>query len=164
MRGRWRNRMIAFVLVPALLLSGGALADSRLGAGAVSPRADSQSRADIGLQLVIDYYGLGQFAVAVQEASLALQATPDLAAAFNPSANLNLSKLYFDRAELQKAYFHVDPALKNEVLGGRALWLAIRIERKLGNQVAENDLVAQSRQRYPSSSEYAAYQRGVFDE
>jgi len=78
--------------------------------------------------------------------------------------NLHLSKLYFDQAEFERAQFHLGLAAKNEVLKVDALWLAIRIERKLGNQAAENDLAVQLRRRYPSSPEYAAYQRGAFDE
>jgi type IV pilus assembly protein PilF len=82
----------------------------------------------------------------------------------NPAINVNLGKLYFDRDEFERARVHIDLARKNHVLKVDALWLAIKIERKLGNQAAENDLVVQLRHRYPSSSEYAAYRRGAFDE
>ena len=43
-------------------------------------------------------------------------------------------------------------------------WLVVRGEYKVGNQAAEHDLMAQLRYRSPSSLEYAAYQRGAFDE
>lgn len=80
------------------------------------------------------------------------------------ATNLNLSRLYFERREFELARSHIGLAAKNNVLNVEALWLAIKIERKLGNQSAENDLAVQLRRRYPSSSEYAAYQRGAFDE
>lgn len=80
------------------------------------------------------------------------------------ATNVNLTRLYFDRSEFERARFHIGLAAKNNVLNVEALWLAIKIERKLGNQSAENDLAVQLRRRYPSSSEYAAYQRGAFDE
>jgi type IV pilus assembly protein PilF len=80
------------------------------------------------------------------------------------ATNLNLSRLYAKQREFERARFHISLAANNHVLNAQALWLAIRIERKLGNQSAENDLTAQLRRRYPSSSEYAAYQRGAFDE
>ncbi|WP_050477231.1 type IV pilus biogenesis/stability protein PilW [Herbaspirillum rhizosphaerae] len=80
------------------------------------------------------------------------------------ATNVNLTRLYFDRNEFERARFHIGLAAKNNVLDVQALWLAIKIERKLGNQSAENDLAVQLRRRYPSSSEYAAYQRGAFDE
>jgi len=44
-----------------------------------------------------------------------------------------------------------------------ALWLAVRIERKLGNRTAENSYAAQLRLRFPKSTEYQALQRGEFD-
>jgi type IV pilus assembly protein PilF len=78
--------------------------------------------------------------------------------------NVNLGKLYFDRDEFEMARVHIGLVEKNNLLMPDVLWLAIRIERKLGNQAAENELAAQLRRRYPSSSEYAAYQRGAFDE
>jgi type IV pilus assembly protein PilF len=80
------------------------------------------------------------------------------------ATNVHLTRLYFDRREFERARFHIGQAANNHVLNAEALWLAIKIERKLGNQSAENDLTAQLRRRYPSSSEYAAYQRGAFDE
>jgi type IV pilus assembly protein PilF len=82
----------------------------------------------------------------------------------SPVINVNLGKLYFDRNEFENARVHIGLAAKNHVLMADALWLAIKIERKLGNQAAEQDLVVQLHHRYPSSSEYAAYQRGAFDE
>ncbi len=86
---------------------------------------------------------------------------------FDPASlttNVNLTRLYFDRREFERARFHIGLAVNNGVLDVDTLWLAIKIERKLGNQSAENELAAQLRRRYPSSSEYAAYQRGAFDE
>jgi len=44
------------------------------------------------------------------------------------------------------------------------LSFANKIERKLDNQAAENDLAVQLHRRYSSSSEYAAYRRGALDE
>ena len=44
------------------------------------------------------------------------------------------------------------------------LWLAIKIERKLGDRAAESGLVAQLKRRHPNSQEFAAYQRGAFNE
>ena len=78
--------------------------------------------------------------------------------------NVSLTRLYFDRHEFERARFHVGLAAQSHVLDVDSLWLAIKIERNLGNQSAESDFVAQLRRRYPSSSEYAAYQRGAFDE
>lgn len=53
---------------------------------------------------------------------------------------------------------------KADVLSAEVLWLAIKIERKVGDRAAENSLVTQLRRRYPDSAEFAAYQRGAFNE
>ena len=44
------------------------------------------------------------------------------------------------------------------------LWLALRIERRLGDRAAEASLANQLRRRFPASPEFAAFQRGAFDE
>jgi type IV pilus assembly protein PilF len=44
-----------------------------------------------------------------------------------------------------------------------SLWLALRIERKLGQRVAEMSFANQLRRRFPGSAEYQALQRGQFD-
>jgi type IV pilus assembly protein PilF len=44
-----------------------------------------------------------------------------------------------------------------------SLWLAIRIERKLGDRQAEASLATQLRRRYSSSTEYQSLQRGSYD-
>lgn len=80
------------------------------------------------------------------------------------SVNVSLGRLYFEEREFERARLHIDLIKQKETLNAEALWLAIRIERKLGNQPAEYELAVQLRRRYPSSSEYAAYQRGAFDE
>jgi type IV pilus assembly protein PilF len=54
--------------------------------------------------------------------------------------------------------------LKEDIFSAEVLWLAIRTEHKLGNRTAENSLVIQLRRRFPASNEFAAYQRGAFDE
>ena len=44
-----------------------------------------------------------------------------------------------------------------------SLWLGIRIERKLGDRLAEGTLANQLRRRYAGSTEYQALQRGDYD-
>jgi type IV pilus assembly protein PilF len=44
-----------------------------------------------------------------------------------------------------------------------SLWLALRIERKLGDRLAEASLATQLRRRYSNSSEYQSLLRGDFD-
>ena len=53
----------------------------------------------------------------------------------------------------------------NKVAGPSAesLWLALRVERRLGQRVAEQSYATQLRRRFPGSPEYQALQRGKFD-
>jgi len=44
-----------------------------------------------------------------------------------------------------------------------SLWLALRIERKGGERVAETGYATQLRRRFPGSPEYQALQRGQFE-
>jgi type IV pilus assembly protein PilF len=44
-----------------------------------------------------------------------------------------------------------------------SLWLAVRIERRMGERVQEQAYANQLRRRYPQSQEYQALQRGQFD-
>jgi type IV pilus assembly protein PilF len=44
-----------------------------------------------------------------------------------------------------------------------SLWLGVRIERKLGDRVAEANFASQLRRRYAGSAEYQALQRGDYD-
>ena len=44
-----------------------------------------------------------------------------------------------------------------------SLWLALRIERKLGDQFAESSLATQLRRRYSNSNEFQSLQRGNYD-
>jgi type IV pilus assembly protein PilF len=44
-----------------------------------------------------------------------------------------------------------------------SLWLALRVERKLGERIAEAGFAGQLRQRYPGSREFQLLQRAEFD-
>lgn len=82
----------------------------------------------------------------------------------NPATNANLAKIYFEQRDLGRARFYIGRAMKADMMTADVLWLAIRIEHKLGDRTAESSLTTQLRRRHPNSAEYAAYQRGAFDE
>jgi len=82
----------------------------------------------------------------------------------NLDTNLNLAKIYYDLHDYQRARFYIGRLTKADVMNPDVLWLAIRIERKLGDRAAETSLATQLRRRHPNSVEYASYQRGAFDE
>jgi type IV pilus assembly protein PilF len=82
----------------------------------------------------------------------------------NPITNVNLAKIYYDRGDAERAKFYIGRVLRDDVMAADVLWLAVKIERKLGDKTAENSLATQLRRRHPNSPEFAAYQRGAFNE
>ena len=82
----------------------------------------------------------------------------------NPDANLNLAGLYYGRGDYQRARFYVGRLMRVDQPNAAALWMAIRVERKLGDRDAESSLSNQLRRRFPDSREYAALTRGAYDE
>jgi type IV pilus assembly protein PilF len=82
----------------------------------------------------------------------------------NPATNTNLARLYYEQGDYERARFYIGRVTKSDAVNPDMLWLAIKIERKLGDRAAEASLVTQLRRRHPGSAEYAAYQRGAFNE
>jgi type IV pilus assembly protein PilF len=84
-----------------------------------------------------------------------------------PAIQVGLARIYYERRDYSRAGFFINRLLtivKPETLGADALWLAVRIERKVGDKPLEQTLANQLRRRHPGSPEFAAYQRGAFDE
>lgn len=82
----------------------------------------------------------------------------------NPATSLNLARIYYGQGEYDRARFYIGRVVKADIMTPEVLWLAIRVERKLGDRATENSLATQLRRRHPASPEFAAYQRGAFDE
>jgi type IV pilus assembly protein PilF len=80
------------------------------------------------------------------------------------ATNVTLGRLYYDNRDYERARFYTARATKADAVSADALWLAIRIERKLGDRASEASLATKLRRRHPDSVEFAAYQRGAFDE
>ena len=72
--------------------------------------------------------------------------------------------LHYKRGNLQLAKQELAKVLKviNQPTA-EVLWLALRIERKLGNRMEEGSLAAQLRSRYPDSPEYQDFLKGNFE-
>lgn len=82
----------------------------------------------------------------------------------NPTTNSNLARIYYERGDFERARFYIGRVMKSDIMTADVLWLAIKIERKLGDRAAETSLATQLRRRHGGSAEFAAYQRGAFDE
>jgi type IV pilus assembly protein PilF len=83
----------------------------------------------------------------------------------NVTVSFNLAELLLRRGEPERARFYVrrinsTPAL----VSAQTLWLAARIENKLGNRTGVQELGAQLRTRFRESREAVAFEKGQFDE
>ncbi|QTN25380.1 type IV pilus biogenesis/stability protein PilW [Rhizobacter sp. AJA081-3] len=83
----------------------------------------------------------------------------------NPSTSVNLAEVLLRRGEPERARFHIRRVNSNpNYISAQTLWLAVRIEHKLGNQNGVTELGAQLRARYRESREAVAFERGQFNE
>lgn len=92
----------------------------------------------------------------------ALRYDPDM-----PAIQEAMARVYFARKDYARAGLFINRLTtlqKPETMSAEALWLAARVERKLGEKATETSLVTQLRRRHPNSPEFAAFMRGAFDE
>jgi type IV pilus assembly protein PilF len=88
----------------------------------------------------------------------ALRLEPD-----EPASLINLSQIRYQQGKMDEARRLVARYNKLGEPSSESLWLALRIERKLGQRTAEQSYANQLRRRFPGSPEYQALQRGSFD-
>ena len=103
-----------------------------------------------------------QYDLAERYFNSAMQLDPDL-----PTLQAGLARVSFQRRDYPRAGFYMNmlkAQTKPEAMSADVLWLAIRIERKLGENDSAATLGTQLRRRHPASPEFAAFQRGAFDE
>jgi type IV pilus assembly protein PilF len=81
----------------------------------------------------------------------------------DPLALLQLSQIRYGQGNMADARKLVARHLKLASPSPESLWLAVRIERKSGERVAEQSYANQLRRRFPGSPEYQALQRGAYD-
>ena len=88
----------------------------------------------------------------------ALRLEPD-----EPAALLQLAQIRYRQGNMDDARKLVSRHLKLASPSPESLWLAVKVERKLGERTAELSYANQLRRRFPGSPEYQALQRGNFD-
>jgi len=88
----------------------------------------------------------------------ALRSEPD-----NLQALLNLASIQYKRGQLETARDLIGRFNKRVEPTAESLWLALRIERKLGDKSAENTLATQLRRRFSGSKEYQDMLKGKFE-
>lgn len=88
----------------------------------------------------------------------ALRSAPD-----NLQALFNLASVQYRRGQLATARGLIGRFNRLIEPTAESLWLALRIERKLGDKPAESTLGAQLRRRFPGSQEYQDMLKGKFE-
>jgi type IV pilus assembly protein PilF len=88
----------------------------------------------------------------------ALRLDPDQTASL-----LNLGQIRYKQGKMDEARKLVSRYNKLAEPSAESLWLALRIERRSGERVAEQSYANQLRRRFPGSAEYQSLQRGKFD-
>jgi type IV pilus assembly protein PilF len=83
----------------------------------------------------------------------------------NPVVGYNLADVLYRRGEYERARFFIRRINGSEQLSNaQTLWLAARVENRLGNRAGTVSFGNQLRQRFPQSPEAFAYERGRFDD
>ncbi len=83
----------------------------------------------------------------------------------NPVTAYNLSDVLLRRGELERARFYIARINSQpELSSAQSLWLAARIERRLGNLQGVQEIGRKLQERFPESAEVLQYEKGRFDE
>jgi type IV pilus assembly protein PilF len=83
----------------------------------------------------------------------------------NPATSVNLTEVLYRRGEYERARFHIRRVNSNpDLANAETLWLAARIEKRLGNLQGVQNFGTQLRSRFPQSRQASAFERGQFDE
>lgn len=102
----------------------------------------------------------GRMLVAEKTLSRAFELDPA-----SPVIAVNLSEVLLRNRELERARFYVKRVnAQPEQLNAQSLWLQLRIERKLGDTAAMDDLALQLRRKFPQAPETQSLDAGRYDE
>lgn len=83
----------------------------------------------------------------------------------NPATGFNLADVLYRRGEYERARFYIRRVHQiDDQVTAQSLWLALRIERKLGQTGQVEQLGSLLGSRFPSSPESAQYERRRFDD
>jgi type IV pilus assembly protein PilF len=83
----------------------------------------------------------------------------------SPFVATNLAEVLYRRGDFERARFYVRRVnALPEVSNAQTLWLAARVEHKLGNWQGTTEFGRQLTSRFPESREASAFSRGAFDE
>ncbi len=82
----------------------------------------------------------------------------------NPVTGYNLASLLYQRGEFSRAQFYVRRLNNSELANAESLWLGAKVERRLQNNEATQQLVEQLKKRFPKSREAGLAERSAFND
>lgn len=83
----------------------------------------------------------------------------------NPSTAVNLAEVLYRRADYERARFYIRRVNAAEgASNAQTLWLAARIEHRLGNAAGVREFGEQLKARFPQSPQALQFEQGRFDE
>jgi type IV pilus assembly protein PilF len=82
----------------------------------------------------------------------------------NPVTGYNLALLMYQRGDYTGSQFYIRRLNNSELANAETLWLGVKVEQRLGNRQARDQLGSQLRNRFPKSRELSLYERGAFNE
>lgn len=82
----------------------------------------------------------------------------------NPITTFNLANLLFQRQELIRAQFYIRRLNGSDFANAESLWLAAKIEKRLGNNEGVLQLADRLKKRFSGSPELVLFERGAFNE
>jgi type IV pilus assembly protein PilF len=81
----------------------------------------------------------------------------------NPQALFQLANIGYKLGNYDAAKKHLSEVVRLSDPSAEVLWLFLRVERRLGDRLAESSLTAQLRRKYPDSAEYQEFLKGNFE-
>jgi type IV pilus assembly protein PilF len=83
----------------------------------------------------------------------------------NAATAVNLAEVLYRRGEYERARFYIARVnAVREQVSAQTLWLAVRVENKLGDRSRMQQFGAELQNRFPQAPETLAFERGRFDE
>ncbi|MCP5268746.1 MAG: type IV pilus biogenesis/stability protein PilW [Zoogloeaceae bacterium] len=101
---------------------------------------------------------MGDYAVSEEYLTKAYRVTNG-----SPVAALRMAELYFKTGRFEQARTEISSVIRKVEPNAEVLWLAIRIERKLGDRDVEMRYTNQLRRSFPTSKEYEELLKGNYE-
>jgi type IV pilus assembly protein PilF len=136
-----------------------AAAHGFLDAALASPQFSGQSQARMWLAKGVCWRDAGDWAAALQ----AIEKASEIDAG-DPVVAYNFADILYTQGASIRARALARQLNEGPWVSAASLWLGIRIERKLGERTALQQLADQLHKRFPGSKEWQRFERGAFDD